>query len=366
MLLIASVVVAAVLIGAGFVLLRGGGSETPTVLRGYIPLDSSPTHIGMDIPRIDSFYLTDGETLTGVGIQSQEIRLTPVDAPGAIQVEAMSGVGFGFRAKTANTGVLQLSSYSDEVDDVVALPSADCCADVLVGTDNGFIAFPEASGSSDSYLEYNGIEGPAWIETALPAPITVTSAALVEGFLFVGHTQGLLALSPWDGCSEPVTLWDQPTAALAVTHPDMTGPTVAALDTQNRAIAVVDPGMTRFTPLTECDSVVAPRLERVLSIGALAASGYQPSIALIDTTAYVVDTGGTVHIVDVGSGQADLVRDIALPNLPAEGVSLIAVPDWLEEEWNVFVADPAGSRLWWIGIGGRDAPDTVIAPVSES
>jgi hypothetical protein len=361
-LVIAAAAVALVVTGT-VLLLGGAGSDPPSVLRGYVALDSRPVGIGMKIPRNNEFYVTDGATLSLVRLWEEEITVWSVAAPQAIQVEALSGVGFRFVAETADSAVL-LGSSGNGVEGDVVLPADDCCADVLVGTDNGFIVFPQEDGRSASYLEYDQIDG-LWREVRLPAPVTVTSAALIEGYLFIGHTAGLLAVSPWDGCSQPVTLWDQPTAALAVTHLDDRRPTIAALDTQNRAIASIDPGVTFYHQVEDCSGVRSPKLKRTVGIGG-PVENYQPTMALIGTTAYVIDTGGIVSVVDVGSSEADLQRSVRLPGGPGEGASLIAVPDWAMNEWNVFVADPAGSRLWWIAAGGSESPQRSIEPIRRS
>lgn len=368
LLLLAATAGAVVLIAASLLLFRSD-SGFPTVLRGYVPLEFQPTELGRGVVRSDSFYLSEGETLAGITLSKDEITVTPLSTSGTDELAALSSVGLRPAAIASGSSVLLLEAFTTGMKGSVTLPSDDCCANSLVGTDNGVIVFPEESGRSDSYLEYDKYRD-SWRQTTLPRAVAVTSVLFFDGFLYVGHTDGLLAVSPYDGCSDPVNIWDRPTAALAVSNLDQVRPIIGALDITTDWIAMIDPGITFYHEVTDCNGVKAPELEAIVDIGGLGADpvSYQPTLALLGSMAYVIDADGKVYVADVGSAEADLHRAIQLPGGPGVGASLVAVPDWLSGEsglWSVFVTDPAGERLWWIATGGNESPLEPIEPIRE-
>lgn len=369
--LVAIVVAATALLVAGAVMLRGSVPDPPTavnvapptVLRGTVPLHFKPYVVGVQIPAPGTFYMAGTRLMTGVRLWDDTITLSTFDT--STILDAVAAVLTGPVALTFRPEIILFDHDTGVEVDGVALPDAKCCANVLAGNNDGqIVAFPERGGRSDAYWEIDLEEG-TWGEYPLPAPITVTSAITYDAILYVGHTNGLIAISRFDDCRGEIASWDVPTAALSIAVLD-SGARVSALDIQNQVIAVVDhPSMLYL--VEGCGPRRVPRLQGIVDLKDVvggAVTAYQPALATVGTAAYVIDREGLIHVVDIGTPSADvesrLIENLLIPDSPTRGASLAALRDGTSDLWSVFVIDRDGSRMSWIASTGDESPDRIV------
>ncbi len=362
--LLAVAAVAAVLLVGGAVVMLAGETGPPTVLRGSVLVDFSPTVLeskGFHDSGSTFGYAAGDGTVVGVFVFDGEVSIDPHEGSEPIQAVALTNTDVGAAALTAASQIVAFDTGSGEVTAVVQLP-ADCCASVLLQKGNGrLVVFPERSGRSEAYWEVD-LEQGTWDEYSLATPISVTAAVELDGLLYAGHTTGLTVLSLHPDCRQEIASYDIPTVALSLVLTDEVI-SINALDIEGRAIAVVDPlGPSR--DVGGCGFMKVPELLGVIGLDeeiGLNPSGYQPTLATVGTTAYVIDRQGFVSVVDI-TMPIDAVDDRALGLIPIsnprppDGASLASLLDVESGLWSVLVADPAGNRLWWIASTGEHSP----------